>query len=226
MTEIDKRHCLKGGDDMTGHVTAVEIETEDRDVRIEWGVGLDGSRLRLLTRPSVGELWGRIGRAAAVAFLILSQAGCCHSHLSTRPDPPTLSSVVGAYLGQMNDGPKTYCRLVLRHDKTGLFAKHSSWTDRDTPMFEVSEWTLDGWDVAISFRTSDGKQASTTLELTGKAYGSSLELRAKIRKYDDAWDRFHLRMVRESHQEDAFATLKRRMHEYEARKRTEIPTDE
>ncbi len=50
MTGIDKRHCLKGGDDMTGHVTAVEIEAEDRDVRIEWGVGLDGSRLRLLTR--------------------------------------------------------------------------------------------------------------------------------------------------------------------------------
>ena len=61
MTGIDKRHCLKGGDDMTGHVTAVEIEAEDRDVRIEWGVGLDGSRLRLrlrlLTRSGPDGEW-------------------------------------------------------------------------------------------------------------------------------------------------------------------------
>ncbi len=42
---------------MTGHVTAVEIEAEDRDVRIEWGVGLDGSRLRLLTRSGPDGEW-------------------------------------------------------------------------------------------------------------------------------------------------------------------------
>ena len=42
---------------MTGHVTAVEIEAEDRDVRIEWGVGADGSRLHLLTRSGSDAEW-------------------------------------------------------------------------------------------------------------------------------------------------------------------------
>ena len=41
---------------MTGHVTALEIEGEDQDWRIEWD-GPDGSCLRLLTRRGPEAEW-------------------------------------------------------------------------------------------------------------------------------------------------------------------------
>lgn len=143
--------------------------------------------------------------------LILLATTCCAGCPSVGV-PHTVEEVAGVYIGQMNDGPETYCRLELRTDGTGLCAWSSDW--RTIPrLYEATDWRLDKWNIRINLRQVDTRAASQPIELCGRAYGSSLKLEARILKHENAWDRFYLKLRRESGVLETYARLQKQMED-------------
>jgi hypothetical protein len=110
--------------------------------------------------------------------LILLVLPCCAGCPSIGV-PPTIKEVAGVYIGQMNDGPETYCRLELRPDGTGLCAWSSSWNTIPN-LYKVTDWRLNKYDIRIDLHQCDDRVTPQPIELSGRAYGSSLKLEARI----------------------------------------------
>ncbi|MCG8407846.1 MAG: hypothetical protein MI923_21815 [Phycisphaerales bacterium] len=130
--------------------------------------------------------------------------------MTIRAAPPLTEDVAGVYVGQMNDGPETWCRLELNPDKTGLFACCSTW-DRKLRLYEVRDWDLDERNIRINLDSISTASHLAPICLRGKAYRSSLELEARFRKYGDSQDRFFLKMRREKEVARQLSELKRGM---------------
>lgn len=124
--------------------------------------------------------------------------------------PPSRDAMLGVWIGQLDDSWNTLMRMELRPDGTGLMACKAG--SHDPRLYEITEWTLDQWELNFKIRQIAPGGNTRVLTMHGKAKGwRSLQLDVRAQEHDTSWDQARVRMRREDDVERDLEALKKRM---------------